>query len=234
MKRESIVSTKESKGYSSSHYSRPYIVPQQTVKENVIARKSNEYESKTVDVWNMEKDKSKEVSFLAQSLYEEVIQGNKKQQKNKMKKLKKLHKGFTSILLVAIMHQPLTAFAQPQTNPPNTPIIPATPGAPTTQATSFPTLTEGASITPDIVMGWGLNIALMTVAIGVAVASGLFVIAGVYRMFRKRKEAEEWSTDIIKGLVQVLVAVPLVYALFHLAQIVFGSIPVLNGLSYNP
>lgn len=158
-------------------------------------------------------DKVKDsISFLAGNLEREVMQGTDQQKSKNIKKLKKLQKGFVSILGMAMAMSPISAFAQ-------------------TQEDSYPTLVgEGVEITPDIVMTWGLKIALMTVAIGVAISGALLVTAGVYRMFRKRKEAEEWTTDIVKGLVQVLIAIPTVYALFHLAQIVFRSLPVLDTL----
>lgn len=152
------------------------------------------------------------ISFLAENLEKEVIYGTSQQRSKNIKKLQKIQKGFVSILGVATVMSPISAFAQ-------------------TQGDSYPTLEGGGvEITPDVIMTWGLKIALMAVAIGVAISAALLVTAGVYRMFRKREEAEEWTTDIVKGLVQVLIAIPTVYALFHLAQIVFKSLPVLDAL----
>ena len=159
-----------------------------------------------------EEDRVKnQVSFLAEGLRKEVMTGPTKQRERRVKTLKKLQKGFVSILGAVMLINPVTAFAQ-------------------TIGDTYPAIQGGMEITPNIVMSWGLNIALMTVAIGVALSGALFAIAGIYRMFRKRREAEEWTTDIIKGLIQVLIAVPTVYALFHLAQIVFKSLPVLSNL----
>lgn len=152
------------------------------------------------------------VDFLAECLKKEVMCGSSRQQKRNIRKLKAIQIGFVSLLGIAAVMLPSTVSAQ-------------TPGI------WSPSITEeGVTLTPEVVMEWGLKIALMTVAAGVALAGALLAVAGVYRMLRKRKEAEDWTTDIIKGLVQVLIAVPIVYTLFHLAQIVFRNMPVLDSL----
>lgn len=154
-------------------------------------------------------------SFLAETLCKEVISQDQLSGKNrKLKSLKKLHKGFVSILVTAMMVSPNITFAQ-DTGMYNNMMTP---------------VSSDQEITPSTVMQWGMSISLVTVAIGVAIASSLLVIAGVYKMLRKEKEAEQWTTDIIKGLVQVLIAIPIVYSLFYLAQIVFKRLPVLEGL----
>lgn len=156
------------------------------------------------------------IPFLAEKLREEVLNGPKSQVNQKIKQLKNLNKGFVLILGAPIVMSLLTSKNQ---------TVYAS-----TDEPSMLVGEEGTEITPDIVMDWGVQLSLITVAIGVAISGSLLAMAGVYRMFRKRKEAEEWTTDIIKGLVQVLIAVPTVYALFHLAQIVFKSLPVLSNL----
>lgn len=154
-------------------------------------------------------------TFLAETLYKEVVNQDRLSGKNrKLKSLKKLHKGYMSILVTAMMVSPTTVFAQSGDTYQN--MVP---------------VTSDQEITPNLVMQWGFSLALTTVAIGIAIAGSLLALAGVYRMLRKRKEAEEWTTDIIKGLVQVLIAIPVVYSLFYLAQIVFQRIPFLEGLN---
>jgi hypothetical protein len=147
------------------------------------------------------------VLFLADILQKEVIVGTVEQQLKRAKKLKKLLKGFVTVVGVGLKMTP-KAFAA-----------------------TTPAITTGATaITPAVVMQWGLTLALISVSVGVALAMIMLSVAGIYRMFRKRDIATEWSTDVIKGLVQVLIAVPTVYLLFYLAQLVFKNLPVLNGL----
>lgn len=143
--------------------------------------------------------------FIIETLKEEVTKGTLQQQLKKTKKLKKILKGFMTTVGVGMQIAP-RAFA-----------------AGTTAAASNP-------ITPALVMKWGLTLALVSVSVGVALAMIMLTVAGMYRMFRKRDLATEWSTDVIKGLVQVLIAVPTVYLLFYLAQIVFKNLPILSSL----
>ena len=63
----------------------------------------------------------------------------------------------------------------------------------------------------------------ITALIGVGTAIVMLQAAGVYRMFRKKKEATEWSNDILKGLAQVTVAPILVGTIVLLAHFLFGS-----------
>jgi hypothetical protein len=146
------------------------------------------------------------VLFLASTLKEEVIKGTTEQQLKNVKKLKKLLRGFAAVAAVGLKTAP-KAFAAP-------PALAA----------------GGTAITPAVVMQWGLTLALISVSVGVALAMIMLSVAGIYRMFRKRDIATEWSTDVIKGLVQVLIAVPTVYLLFYLAQLVFKNLPMLSGL----
>ncbi|AMQ66504.1 hypothetical protein BH753_gp022 [Bacillus phage Shbh1] len=158
-----------------------------------------------------------QVVFIANILQEEVIHGSKDKQQVKLKKLRKLQKKFVSILrfgaVSTVAFTPLQALAQTSSLPHS-----ITGGG------------VGTEITPTVVMQWGLTVALITVAIGVALSGALLATAGIYRMLRKREIAVEWTTDIIKGLIQVLIAVPTVYALFYLSQIVFQNLPMLKGL----
>lgn len=155
-------------------------------------------------------------TFLTENLVKEVIQGTEVKKKRNVKELKKLYKGFVSILAVGTgmgMLLPLTTFAQETTNP----LVGQQDVAP-------------IDITPPQVMEWGMTLALIVVSVGVALSVSMLAVAGIYRMFRKRKESAEWTTDIVKGLVQVLISIPIVYALFYLAQLIFQHLPMLGGL----
>ncbi|WZK93438.1 hypothetical protein [Bacillus phage BvP] len=143
--------------------------------------------------------------FLVKNLREEVMKGTESQQRKKIKQMKRLLKLSLSVLGVMVGATP-KSFA----------------------VTAAATATN--PVTPAIVMQWGLTVAMISVSVGVALSMSLLTLAGVYRMMRKRKEAEQWTTDIIRGLVQVLVSIPVVYLLFYLAQVVFKSLPILNGL----
>lgn len=144
------------------------------------------------------------VSFLADLLLKEVMEVSGGKQIKKIKKLKKIVKiSISALATVATM-------------------------APKALAATGITATE--AITPAIVMKWGLTLALISVSAGVALSMIMFTVAGIYRMFRKRKESTEWTTDIVKGLVQVLIAVPTVYVLYFLAQILFSHLTVLKAL----
>ncbi|AYJ75274.1 hypothetical protein BSP36_187 [Bacillus phage BSP36] len=143
--------------------------------------------------------------FLVKNLREEVMKGTESQRRKKIKQMKRLLKLSLSVLGVMVGATP-KSFAV------------------TTAATAT------NLVTPAIVMQWGLTVAMISVSVGVALSMSLLTLAGIYRMMRKRKEAEQWTTDIIRGLVQVLVAVPVVYLLFYLAQTVFKSLPILSGL----
>ncbi|AYJ75418.1 hypothetical protein BSP21_083 [Bacillus phage BSP21] len=163
-----------------------------------------------VQQFNLKERVEDNVLFIASTLQKEVIKGTTGQQRKKIKQLKKLLKGFVVVIGAGIQATPKAFAAAPLT------------GATTSAAAN--------QITPAMVMSWGLNLALISVSVGVALSMTLLTLAGIYRMMRKRKEAEEWTTDVIKGLVQVLVAVPVVYLLFYLAQTVFKSLPILSGL----
>ncbi|AYJ75820.1 hypothetical protein BSP18_186 [Bacillus phage BSP18] len=163
-----------------------------------------------VQQFNLKERVEDNVLFIASTLQKEVIKGTTGQQRKKIKQLKKLLKGFVVVMGAGIQATPKAFAAAPLT------------GATTSAAAN--------QITPAMVMSWGLNLALISVSVGVALSMTLLTLAGIYRMMRKRKEAQEWTTDVIKGLVQVLVAVPVVYLLFYLAQTVFKSLPILSGL----
>lgn len=159
--------------------------------------------------------------FLAETLKEEVTQGTLTQKKKNTKQLKKLLLQFVAISVMTgvgmsfgiLTAEPITASAN---------------SFMTTTTANTPTTVE---ITPDSIMDWALKITLLLVAVGVGLSMAMFVIAGIYlSITRKRKEVADWNSDIIKGMVQVLVSIPLVYALYQLSQVVFKNLPFLEGL----
>jgi hypothetical protein len=148
-------------------------------------------------------DNEKRVLFLAKNLQKEVMQGTERQQLKNIKKLKKLIRVSLSVLAAGFGMSPKALAA--------------------TAAAADP-------VTPAVVMGWGLKVALISVSAGVAMSMTLLSAAGIYRMLRKREAAVEWTADIVRGLVQVLISVPVVYLLYYLAQILFKHLPTLSGL----
>jgi hypothetical protein len=92
-----------------------------------------------------------------------------------------------------------------------------------TQQLGTTTLPQSATgIPPELL---GLLLKLLVIAVGSAVifAAILLVGAGVMKMLRKRKEANEWTTDILKGLIQILVAVPVVFLIYYVANLLFST-----------
>lgn len=146
-----------------------------------------------------------QVLFMAATLKEEVLQGTVEQQAKQAKKLKKIVKGFLVAGGVAIQTAPralATGLQATATNP----------------------------ITPATILDYGMTLAFILVASGVAFAMIALTAAGVARMFKRRDIADAWSTDIVKGLVQVLISIPTVLLLFYIAQMVFKNLPKFGSL----
>lgn len=147
------------------------------------------------------------VLFLSENLKREVMEADGGKQKKKVKQLQSLLKASLSVLAVGISLAP-KAFA----------------------AAGMVAPVASETITPALIMKWGLTLALISVSAGVALSMTMLSIAGIYRMFRKKDKATEWTQDIVKGLVQVLIAVPIVYTLYFLAQILFSHLTALKAL----
>lgn len=152
-------------------------------------------------------DAESKVVFMVDSLVKEVSGGTKSQQQRKRKQLRKLMQVSSSVLgLMVGMTSPVSANSLLTTN-----------------STVEP-------ITVDKIFEFGQTLAVLSVSAGIALSMVLLAIAGMYRMLRKQREAQEWTSDIIKGLVQVLISIPIVYILYVLAQALFSSLPGLSGL----
>lgn len=66
---------------------------------------------------------------------------------------------------------------------------------------------------------------LIKLAIGGSVLLSIFllILAGTMRQFRKKKDATEWSTDIIKGFIQVLLATPIIFLMYYVVTKLLGN-----------
>jgi hypothetical protein len=51
----------------------------------------------------------------------------------------------------------------------------------------------------------------------------LLIGAGAMRQFRKKKESAEWTNDIIRGFIQILIATPLVFLLYYVTTLLLGN-----------
>lgn len=81
---------------------------------------------------------------------------------------------------------------------------------------------EAQGIPPELLE---LLLKLLVIIVGssVILAAILLVMAGVMRMLRKRKEATDWTVDIVKGLIQILIAVPIVFLIYYVANLIFAD-----------
>jgi hypothetical protein len=148
------------------------------------------------------------ITFLADQIVKEVMETNSPVvQRKRTKQIKKFLQTATSVLgtLAAIAPK-------------------ATLAATTTEIAANVSMN---TLTPHMVLQYGLSLAGITVAAGVSLAMIMLAVAGIWSMFRKRQQAQEWSQDVIRGLVQVLVTVPCVTLLYLLATILFTHLPKL-------
>ena len=74
------------------------------------------------------------------------------------------------------------------------------------------------------------NLLVISTSAAVFICIGMLILAGLLRTMRKKKEATEWTSDIIKGLVQVIVAAPLVFLIYYVASSLFAG----TGWFINP
>lgn len=66
---------------------------------------------------------------------------------------------------------------------------------------------------------------LIRMALGgsILLAVLLLIAAGTLRMFRRKKEASEWTTDIIKGFLQILIATPVIFLMYYIVTLLLGD-----------
>lgn len=96
-------------------------------------------------------------------------------------------------------------------------------------------ITTPSQTTPDLLIPPDFLATCMTVIITVIVLAVVaaiicMILAGVMRMFKQKKFAIEWTSDIIHGFAQILVAVPLILFLFLLTVLLFKNLPLFSGM----
>jgi hypothetical protein len=145
----------------------------------------------------VENVKINNINFHIPTLIKEVQQSSKKKVKEFQKTVKTFLMTASSFLMF-----PLSSMA-------NT--------LPTNTSTNLPKTAEG--IPPELM---ALMITLLTIAVGGAVfiAAIMLAVTGIGKMFRV-KGITQWTTDILKGLIQSLVAVPVVFIVYYLANLLF-------------
>ena len=84
-----------------------------------------------------------------------------------------------------------------------------------------PTVTPAVSAAmPPELMEFMMMALGMTVGVGVILSAILFASAGIMKMMgkKRRKDAEEWSVDIIKGFTQVLLSTPIIFLIYYIVS----------------
>lgn len=83
---------------------------------------------------------------------------------------------------------------------------------------------SGIMMPPEL-MQLMLTILVIVVAIGIILSAILMASAGIMKMLgkKRRKEAEEWSVDIIKGFIQVILSAPVIFLLYYIASTLLKS-----------
>jgi hypothetical protein len=124
------------------------------------------------------------------------------------KKVKEYKKTIQTFLMTAssFLVLPLRSMANTGVSP----NVPAT--------STLPNHAEG--IPPEILE---LLLKLLVISVGTAMIFGiiLLVAAGVQRMLGNKKGATEWTTDIIRGLIQVMIASPVVFLVYYIISLLF-------------
>lgn len=90
-----------------------------------------------------------------------------------------------------------------------------------TTGTHLPT--SGIGMPPELLE---LMLTILVIIVGAAIILSIIflVLAGTMRFIPKRKkEASEWTVDIVKGLVQVLMAPAIVFLIYYLASKLFAN-----------
>lgn len=142
-----------------------------------------------------------DINFHIPTLVEEV----KKLPKNKIREYKRNLQAILATTSSFMMALPLKSMAN------------------TMQSTGVTTLPKSAEGMPPEILNLLLMLLVIAVGCGVVFAAILLAAAGMSRMLGKRKEAKEWTVDIIKGLIQVLVAVPVVFLIYYIVNLLFSG-----------
>jgi hypothetical protein len=108
-------------------------------------------------------------------------------------------------------------------------ILPLPSMANTVIPTGTTTLPQSATGMPPELLELLLTLLKISVGAAVILAAILLVANAIGRMFRINGMTQ-WAKDIIKGLVQVLVAVPIVFLIYYVANLLFSN----NGWFVSP
>lgn len=135
-------------------------------------------------------------NFQIQLYVEEVENLSNKQRKQ----FKKTHKAFISTT-ISFLSLSSRSMAQSLTQNPNIP------------TTGLP---------PDLMQPI-MELLQLSIKASLILAAILLVSAGVLRMFGKSEKAIAWVKDIIKGLVQILIATPIVFLIYYVVTLLFGD-----------
>jgi hypothetical protein len=162
--------------------------------ESLVNYKLNSFEI------NQESIPFNNVNFHIPTLIEEVKQLSKSEKKKYKKVLKTFLMTASSFMILPL--RSMAALSVPVT------------------ATNLPQTAEG--LPPELL---ALLLKLLVISVGAAIILSMILLvgAGVMKMFRKKKEANEWTVDIIKGLIQILVAVPVVFLIYYVATNLFSG-----------
>lgn len=87
---------------------------------------------------------------------------------------------------------------------------------------SLPTTSAGM---PPELMEFMMTALIIVVGVGVVLSAILMVSAGIMRMLgkKRRKDSEEWTVDIIKGFLQVLLSTPIIFLIYYLVSLTLKS-----------
>ena len=90
-----------------------------------------------------------------------------------------------------------------------------------TMGTTLPNVAS-TGIPPEL-MEIMTSVLVLMVAVSVVLCIGMLVAAGVLRALRKKKEATDWTVDIIKGLTQVILSAPIVFLIYYVSVKMFAG-----------
>lgn len=93
--------------------------------------------------------------------------------------------------------------------------------SPTFAATTA--VAQTAEILPADIIKIGMYLIGLCAAASTVLAIILSQLAGGYRMLRKGKEATEWTTDILKGYTQVILAPVIIVSIAFVVYLLFGN-----------
>lgn len=68
-----------------------------------------------------------------------------------------------------------------------------------------------------------IHLIYMAIGSSVFLTMLLLISAGILRMLRKKEQSIEWTTDIIKGFIQILITTPLVFLIYYVTVKLLGG-----------